>query len=112
MNTIERICKDIRRKLDDMTQPGVWELYTRHMEGGEYREFVQYYRDLETILSVLERSVWISVEDRLPEDNVQVLVCTRHGKAFPAHCENGKWRVSGSVKVTHWTPMPKSPKED
>ena len=55
---------------------------------------------------------WISVKDRLPEDGVQVLACTKHGKAFSAHCEKGKWRVSHSVTVTHWMPLPEPPKED
>ena len=54
MTDIERICRGIRRKLDNMSQPGMWEAYTKNMEGGEYREFVQYYRDLETVLNVLE----------------------------------------------------------
>lgn len=49
---------------------------------------------------------WIPVKDRLPEDGVQVLACTKHGKAFSAHCEKGRFRVSGSVTVTHWMPLP------
>lgn len=53
---------------------------------------------------------WISVKDRLPDDNVQVLACTRNGKPFPAHCECGKWRVSHSVTITHWMPLPPPPK--
>lgn len=55
---------------------------------------------------------WISVKDKLPEDGVQVLACTKHGKAFSAHCEKGKWRVSGSVTVTNWMPMPEPPEVD
>jgi len=54
---------------------------------------------------------WIPVSERLPEDGVQVLACTKHGKAFPAHCERRKWRVSHSVTITHWMPLPLSPKE-
>ena len=57
-------------------------------------------------------SEWISVEDRLPEDDVQVLACTKHGKAFSAHCKKGKWRVSHSIKITHWMPRPEPPKEE
>lgn len=63
----------------------------------------------EMAIAALMEPQWISVKDRLPEDNVQVLACTKHGKAFSAHCENGKWRVSGSVKVTHWMPLPEPP---
>jgi hypothetical protein len=53
---------------------------------------------------------WIPVSERLPEDGVQVLACTKHGKAFSAHCERGRFRVSGSVTVTHWMPLPQPPK--
>ena len=53
---------------------------------------------------------WISVKDRLPEDEVQVLACTKHGKPFPAHCKYGKWRVPDSVTITHWMPLPQPPK--
>jgi hypothetical protein len=53
---------------------------------------------------------WIPVSERLPEDGVQVLACTKHGKAFSAHCERGKFRASGSVTVTHWMPLPQPPK--
>lgn len=53
---------------------------------------------------------WIPLSEKLPEDGVQVLACTKHGKAFSAHCERGKFRVSGSVTVTHWMPLPQPPK--
>ena len=53
---------------------------------------------------------WIPVTERLPEDGIQVLVCTKHGKLFPAHSKYGKWRVSGSVTITHWMPLPEPPK--
>ena len=55
---------------------------------------------------------WVPVAERLPADDVQVLACTKHGKAFSAHCENGRWRVSGSVKITHWMPLPEPPGKD
>ena len=55
---------------------------------------------------------WIPVEERLPADDVQVLACTKHGKAFSAHLENGRWRVSNSVKITHWMPLPEPPGKD
>lgn len=53
---------------------------------------------------------WIPVSERLPDDGEQVLACTKHGRAFSAHCERGRFRVSGSVTVTHWMPLPQEPK--
>lgn len=57
------------------------------------------------------RQKWIPVAERLPEDGVQVLACTKHGKPFPSHCRGGAWRVSHSVTITHWMPMPAAPEE-
>ena len=67
---------------------------------------------------------WISVEDRLPADGVEVLTCD----STPSHCEfrvdyivifpdeeKGYLWASRLVrdcnKVTHWTPLTKPPKE-
>ena len=50
---IERICQTMVWKCTEMCQPGMWERYTRHMEGGERREFAQYYKDMELLYKVL-----------------------------------------------------------
>lgn len=62
---------------------------------------------------------WISVKDRLPEDDGEVLAC--NGKdVFIAHCEGEYWAVyllnteddcyeQHVVKVTHWMPLPEPP---
>ena len=57
---------------------------------------------------------WISVKDRLPEDEKSVLVITKNGKPWVAHYDlkwRG-WRTSGSTTITHWMPLPEPPKED
>lgn len=55
---------------------------------------------------------WIPVTERLPEDDRQVLACTKHGRAFSAHYDHKwkRWQVSHSVKITHWMPLPEPPK--
>lgn len=61
---------------------------------------------------------WISVKDRLPEENVVVLICVDNGR-----CKEVKvsgltgfgWMLFDKNKnkeVTHWMPMPKPPKEE
>ena len=64
---------------------------------------------------------WISVEDRLPRTNVGVLVyAPRLKNIFEAfYRADGKWEIfsyrAGEIlndKVTHWMPLPESPKED
>lgn len=61
---------------------------------------------------------WISVKDRLPEENVVVLICIDNGR-----CKEVKvsgltgfgWMLFGKNKneeVTHWMPLPDPPQEE
>jgi hypothetical protein len=59
---------------------------------------------------------WISVRDRLPEDQVEVLVATR-SKNGVRNIDKGYLAIDhfihrGRAEVTHWMPMPEFPKED
>lgn len=65
-----------------------------------------------------KKSEWISVKDRLPEENVVVLICVDKGR-----CKEVKvsgltgfgWMLFDKNKnkeVTHWMPMPEPPKEE
>ena len=61
---------------------------------------------------------WISVEDRLPEDDSDVIAYLRtgeEGRIFPANYAKGVWfdcifnkRVT--EMTTHWMPLPEPPK--
>lgn len=58
-----------------------------------------------------EQSKWISVKERLPEDDVEVLtrratgmsVETHHSFGWAYDAYNGKW------EITHWRPLPEPP---
>lgn len=53
---------------------------------------------------------WVSVEERLPEPTYCVLVYTTdYSIEVDALDSDGEWM---SYEVTHWMPLPKSPKED
>ena len=58
---------------------------------------------------------WISVNDRLPEDDDDVLILI-YGKIIGVGYRiNGKWKSQAMVKapvVTHWMPLPEMPKEE
>ena len=61
---------------------------------------------------------WISVDDRLPEKNVNCIVHYRHAYcdndgyfAIGSCCYDGeKFQVYPACKVTHWMPLPEPPK--
>lgn len=57
---------------------------------------------------------WISIKDRLPEDQEEVLVCTR-SKNGVRNIDKGYMAIDrfihrGRAEVTHWMPLPEPPK--
>ena len=69
-------------------------------------------------ISALEKTKWISVDDRLPEEKVDCIVHYKH-----AYCDNDdywaigmcfydgeKFQLGPAYKVTHWMPLPQPPK--
>lgn len=69
-----------------------------------------------------EQRRWIPVTERLPESGGTYLVYTERGSVYATHFYEKKvfrddyvrepqWSQRGKVKVTHWMPMPKTPKE-
>jgi hypothetical protein len=63
---------------------------------------------------------WISVADRLPEDNRHVIVALAGSVVFVGHYNHGKskWRLGlqtreprhgGVIFVSHWMPLPDPP---
>ena len=75
------------------------------------------YRDAIAYINQLEARVpkWISVKDRLPEDDVDVLILI-YGKVIGVGYRiNGKWKSIAKAKapvVTHWMSLPEPPKEE
>lgn len=52
---------------------------------------------------------WISVNDRLPEAGVTVLICGEGLYTNAAHIWAGAWHCDGLIDevVTHWMSLPK-----
>lgn len=76
---------------------------------------------IEELLAVVPK--WISVEERLPEKHVEVLICTEdYGKnelgfATVAVWDGSEWietwdRKKSVYHVSHWVPLPEPPKEE
>ena len=61
---------------------------------------------------------WISVDDRLPEDDSDVLAYSRNGeecRIYPANYAKGVWfdcifTTPATDTTTHWMPLPQPPK--
>ena len=58
---------------------------------------------------------WISVKDRIPPDQEEVLVCTL-SKNGVQNIDKGYWAIDhfihrGRSQVTHWMPLPELPEE-
>ena len=61
---------------------------------------------------------WISVEDKLPEDDSDVLAYLQigqEGRIYPANYEKGVWfdcifNTPATGTTTHWMPLPEPPK--
>ena len=61
---------------------------------------------------------WISVDDRLPEDDSDVLAylqIDQEGRIYPANYAKGVWfdcifNTPATGTTTHWMPLPKLPK--
>ena len=63
---------------------------------------------------------WISVKDRLPEDDSDVLAYSRNGeegRIYPANYAKGVWfdcifTTPVPDTTTHWMPLPEPPKKE
>lgn len=73
---------------------------------------LDYVEAMDMAISALrEKPHWISVTERLPDDNEKVIVYTRSGKVCVARwsVRQDKFVSSGNLTVTHWMPLPDEP---
>lgn len=59
---------------------------------------------------------WIGVNDRLPECEAEVLICTRSKNGSrnidKGYLIDGRWAHRGTAEVTHWMPLPELPEDE
>lgn len=71
--------------------------------------------DIRSMPTLTPPNEWVSVEERLPEEKQRVIVrCERVGTSV-GWILWGNWMADigpDAGKVTHWMPLPKSPKEE
>ena len=63
------------------------------------------------IAALREQPRWISVQEKLPENNDKVLAFTLSGKYAVARYDQRRqcWIAAGNLTVTHWMPLPDVP---
>ena len=104
---------DVREKLVELLNEAFFDY--NHGKGDGYipKNFADH-----LIANGVTLQEWISVEDRLPEDDSDVIAYLRtgeEGRIFPANYAKGVWfdcifnkRVTETT--THWMPIPEPPK--
>ena len=56
---------------------------------------------------------WVSVDDRLPDDDEVVIICTDKNFVYAGELIGDTWFLdndSWTATVTHWMPIPQPPK--
>ena len=104
------ITMDVREKLVDL----IVDAKRTDPKTGSFTEYLAEY----LIANGVTVQEWVSVEDRLPEDDSDVLAYLRIGeesRIFPANYAKGMWfdcvfNTPATERITHWMPMPQPPK--
>ena len=119
----KELMKKMQRKIDWWQYRGQYslkpggELSRSHLECSEAGIQYSYYNDA---LKALENQPkWISVEERLPEELGVVLGVMIGTVTLLFYVGDGEFRTGngmlwkkGCGYITHWMPLPESPKED
>ena len=101
---------DVREKLVEIIQNSV---------GGCTRHWAEVIAD-GLIAHGVTVQEWISVDDRLPEDDSDVLAYSKNGeedRIYPANYAKGVWfdcifTTPATDTTTHWMPLPQPPKKE
>ena len=92
-------CK-LKMKKND-TCSGIWYSHVAHT-GCYLQNFIVNEDEVEAWNT--RASPWIPISERLPEDNVQVLVTNNFNFALGRWCSNRYW-ICNLKNITHWQPI-------
>lgn len=87
-------------------------LYTK--EGVTYSDYGKYFTAYAYPPAHIDREEWVSVEERLPDDNERVIAYRPNEADVSAYkyCVMWGWSVKMSMKhrgISHWMPLPEPP---
>ena len=96
---------DVKEKLVDMIR----DAKRTEPETGSFTEYVADH----LIANGVTVHEWISVKDKLPEDDEVVIICTDKNFVYAGELIGDTWFLdndSWTATVTHWMPLPNPPK--
>lgn len=81
------------------------------------RSFRKYIAAATNAVALLEQErekAWTSIDDRLPDNDLLVLIAVNDDDTWTGYHINGAWRYADGFpidkeRVTHWMPMPTPP---
>jgi len=78
-----------------------------------FRDCIEWMRDKAINRTALPKEGWISVEDRLPENQQWILVIDEHNNYYTGYMDDGEWILDDDTyKIIYWQPLPKPPITD
>ena len=96
---------DVREKLLDL-------IIDAKRTDPETGSFTEYLAD-HLIANGVTVQEWVSVDDRLPDDDEVVIICTDKNFVYAGELIGDTWFLdndSWTATVTHWMPTPQPPK--
>lgn len=79
----------------------------------EHRQLAEWLKELKQLRKQTKTGRWITVSERLPEENYAVLVwCPERKNIYCAYLEEGQWWIFGAyfekvkLEVIAWQPLP------
>jgi len=79
-----------------------------------FRKHIEMVTSAVALLEQEREKAWIPVDERLPDNDLLVLIAVNDDDAWTGYHINGSWRYSDGFpidkeRVTHWMPMPTPP---
>ena len=108
---------DVREKLVELIEKASYECDEGTRDLYDMREVADGIADF-LIANGVTVQEWVSVRDKLPEDDSDVLAYSRNGeegRIYPANYAKGVWfdcifTTPATDTTTHWMPLPNPPK--
>ena len=108
---------DVREKLVELLREAPYNIFGNKLGNCYFDSCLKLIAD-HLIANGVTVQEWISVDDRLPEDDSDVLAYSRNGeegRIYPANYAKGVWfdcifTTPATDTTTHWMPLPEPPK--